>query len=332
MSKKIKYTADTIPRHMCPVPFTSLIFNPDGNVGCCRERTNFDTVGNIKNQTVEEIWNGEEIRAWRREFLEGEPKRCKVQMEQRKCNLQEFDLLMLPETDFSEFQINPPLRISPDFNGQCNLECKMCKIWTMDNGLYDKLGFWIEAEEKYFPHIKFLDPLAGEPFIQKDLFRLIKKMKEKSPHATWRFTTNGHWKFNDYISDHLDMIENIYSIQTSIDAATPELYARVRRKGILSVVLENLKQQQRYRATRISRNMSGYNMLTIMTVIRDNWHEVPSMIELMDSFKTEYHFNKCNGPEELMLQTLPVEEQVEILDFFHSRVAAKNMAKLYTVM
>lgn len=332
MSNKKRYTLEDMPEHFCPVPFTSLILNPDGKVGCCRERTNHDSVGNIKESSLEEIWNGEEIRAWRREFLEGNVKRCKVHMEQRQCNTQKFNAILLPYTDFSEYQETPPIRLSPDFNGQCNLECKMCKIWQMDNGLYDQIGFWVEAEEKYFEHLKFLDPLAGEPFIQKDLYRLIQIMKQKSPSATWRFTTNGHWKFNDYIRRHLDMIENIYSIQTSIDGATPELYARIRKKGTLTTVIENLNEQLRYRKERIAKGMSDFQMLTMMTVIRDNWHEIPAMIKLMNEIGTEAHFIKCNGPSELMLVTLPVEEKEDILDFLFSHVPANEMWRTFRVI
>ena len=100
----LTYTFDNIPRKLCPIPFTTLIFNPDGQVGCCRERTNHDTIGNIKDQNWQKIWNGEEIRKWRREFLSGGPTRCDEHMKTRLCNLNDYNRLLLPFTEFKEFQ------------------------------------------------------------------------------------------------------------------------------------------------------------------------------------------------------------------------------------
>jgi cyclic pyranopterin phosphate synthase len=329
---KQHYTFEDAPDCLCPIPFTTLIFNPDGKVGCCRERTNHDVVGNIKESSWEEIWNGEEIRAWRREFLSGDIKRCKNLIQTRMCNLNDYNRLLLPYTTFTEYQEKPPIHISPDFNGKCNLECVMCKIWQMDNGLYDRLGFWTDAEENLFPNIKFVDPLAGEPFIQKDLYRLIRILKKKASNARWRFTTNGHWKFTDYITKHLDMIEDIHCIQTSIDGATPEMYARVRKNGKLSVVLKNLEDQKKYNEERKAKGRKTFKMMQMMTVIRENWKEIPLMCRLMESMNVNYHFIKCDGPDDMMIVTLPLKDRLTILDYLFNNLEDRDYVHVSRVL
>ncbi len=328
-----KYTRDTIPANCCPVPFTTLILNPNGDVGCCRERTNREVLGNIKEQSIEEIWNGEEMRAWRREFIEGNVVRCKSQIEERKCNLQDYNLMMLPKTEFTEYQKRMPIRISPDFNGKCNLQCVMCDIWKMENGLYDKIGFWQQAKEtSFFEGVDFIDPLAGEPFVQRDFYRLISLMKESSPDAFWRITTNGHWSLSKYIANHLDNIKNLYSIQTSIDGATCKTYSSIRRKGDLNFVIKNLVEQKEYNESRVKRGMRPFDQLVIMTVMRENWKEIPLMIEKMASLEIDCTFNKCNGPEEMMLTTLPIDERKEIVEYLFENVAVKDIYRTYTVI
>lgn len=85
-----------VPENFCPVPFASLTFNPAGNVGCCREQGAGHSVGNIREQTVDEIWNGEKVRAWRREFLTGNIKTCAEQIRHRQCNKTIFNQELVP--------------------------------------------------------------------------------------------------------------------------------------------------------------------------------------------------------------------------------------------
>lgn len=321
------------PKCFCPVPFTNLVLSPDGSVGCCRDLAGHGNFGNIQDKSYEELWNCEEIRAWRREFLEGNiSERCKKNIAHTKCNTQEFNKYLLPYVEYTEYQDQLPVRLSPNFNGKCNLECVMCDSWTLGSGLYDTINFWENAEEKYFGNVKFVTPFSGEPFVQKDFYRLIRIMKTKSPDAMWELTTNGQWKLNNYVKKHLDMMGNIYSLQTSLDGATPAVFADVRRKGVLSKTLDNIEQQKIYRKERISRGLNNFEMSTMTTVIKKNWHEVPLIIKLMESLEVESQFLKCSGAEEQMIINYPLEMKLEVLDHFFSEIESKHMWRLFRVI
>ena len=56
--------------NFCLLPFTHLSTRVDGNVApCCRS---LDTVGNVKDNTLEEIWNGPNMQELREQFINNE--------------------------------------------------------------------------------------------------------------------------------------------------------------------------------------------------------------------------------------------------------------------
>lgn len=324
----------TLPPFFCPMPFSTLILNPDGRVGFCRERTNNDIIGNIKEQSLMEIWNGEAIRKVRREFLSGKIETCCEQIRDRRCFEQNFNQAILPHIEFSEYQKNPPIRLSPDFNGQCNLQCVMCNIWQLPNGLYDELDFWKNAEKDIFPNLLMLDPLAGEPFIQKDFYRLLDIMAKINPDCVWRFTTNLHWEFNDKIKKTLDNVKNIFGFICSIDAFTPETYHRIRQPGHLEIVHKCLDQLIQYRRERIIRlgPQQKFGITVAMALQRDNWHEAPDFMRWAHALGVEPGLQGVYFPEPLSIFKIPsLEKRKEILDFLISEMDFRDLIHIYRI-
>lgn len=323
-----------LPPGICPAPFTTLIVNPDGRVGFCRERSNDDVVGNIKEESLWDIWNGEKLRSIRREFLEGNIVTCKKQINDRRCNNQCFNQVILPYTDFSEVQNNPPLRFSPDFNGECNLKCMTCNIWQLPNGLYDEIGFWDMAKEKLYPFVKIMDPLAGEPFIQKDFFRLIDMMSSINPECAWRFTTNAHWKFTDKIKNALDKVKHIYGFIISVDAATPETYAKVRAPGSIHIVWETTKKIIEYRNERAEKlgPEQKFGITVAMALHRGNWHEAPQFMRWGHSLGVEPALQGVYFPEEISIFKIKdLEERKKIIEYFIKEMDYKDLIHIYRI-
>ncbi|MEQ1875606.1 MAG: SPASM domain-containing protein [Bdellovibrionia bacterium] len=316
---KPNFTKDNLPDWFCPVPFANLIFNPWGNVGACREQGNDNHVGDAREQSWQEIWNGEKIRAWRREFLTGNIKTCADHIRHRKCNKEAFSQKLIEYIELSEIQTTPPKRISPDFNGHCNLQCGMCTIWKQPNGLYDKLNFWEDAEKNLFPYLKQVDPLAGEPFIQKDTFRLMDIMGRVNPQAVWRITTNGHWKFTQFIKDKLNKIV-VSTINVSLDAVTQETYRKIRKNGDIEVVLKTIDDLVEYRQERMSKGDVSFNMNINMTVQTQNWREMGAFVRLALVKNSIPLVLMLYRPAEFSLLKLPLEERQEIVDFYFDTI------------
>jgi uncharacterized Fe-S cluster-containing radical SAM superfamily protein len=62
---------------VCPEPFSKLAINWNGSVSvCCVDWSWGTVVGDVMHQTIDAIWNGEQLRRFRKTHLEG--KRCEI--------------------------------------------------------------------------------------------------------------------------------------------------------------------------------------------------------------------------------------------------------------
>jgi cyclic pyranopterin phosphate synthase len=322
MAQGPKFTKENLPDWFCPVPFAGIIFNPEGNVTACRELGASHWLGDIRKESWQEIWNGEGFRSLRREFLTGNVRTCATHIRHRKCHKDFWNRALLEHIDLSEIQAHPPIRISPDFNGRCNLECEMCVVWKKPNGLYDELEFWDDAEKSLFPFLQQVDPLSGEPFVQKDTYRLMEFMAKTNPKAAWKITTNAHWKFTPYIRERLDGI-NLWRLNISVDSLDPENYARIRKGGDLKLVLKTIDDLVRYREERIKAGGSEFiiNINTLAQV--HNWWEMGDFVKFVRDRKSYLFPQFLYEPEELSLLSLSAPERREIMEHYWKTIPAE---------
>lgn len=62
--------------HVCPYPWTHLQIASNGDVvPCCRDLRHKTVLGNLREQNVEDVWNGTVMTALRRDLLAGRPNR-----------------------------------------------------------------------------------------------------------------------------------------------------------------------------------------------------------------------------------------------------------------
>jgi len=66
-------------RLVCPEPFKTLSINFNGDVSiCCVDWSMATTVGNVKNESLPDIWNGQRIRDFRKTHIEGQRNKLKA--------------------------------------------------------------------------------------------------------------------------------------------------------------------------------------------------------------------------------------------------------------
>ena len=303
-----------LPANFCHVPFAALILEPDGRVGSCRIKGTEFPVGNLNESTLEEIWNGPRIRQWRREFLNGDVKMCRKEVRHTRCHTCAEYNELLPEVEATEYQTRPPLRLALNFNGHCNLECQMCHIWKEPNGLYDARGWWDQAE-KWVGGIQELELLSGEPFIQKDTYRLIDLVAERNPSCRWSITTNGHWRLTDGIRRALDKIRFKHLI-VSLDSLNPTTYSKIRKLGRLEVPLANLDRLLEYDQSRIERGLGPLNIYLSFLIQRDNWRELGDFHEFAKRKGTRIFRIFLYEPRKHSLLSLRLAERERIVEHY----------------
>lgn len=307
----------------CLVPFTTIILEPNGSVGICRHKGTKFSMGNIKDESILDIWNGENVRRWRREFLQGEAQICRQEIDHRHCNLCPQNNKLLDDVDFSEYQTRPILKLTANFNGFCNLQCQMCDVWKLPNGLYNEMNFWGPAEKEIFPHLKEIDMLSGEPFLQTDTYRLIDAVSNVNKDCLWTITTNAHWKLNKRIKSYLDKIK-LKVLVISIDSLIPEVYHEIRYPGQLSVVLENLDRILEYNKEREERGLGSFDISVNFLIMKNNWKEAESAVDFFSSKGIHPLITYCYEPIEYSLSSLNESQKMEILNFYLESIKEWN--------
>jgi cyclic pyranopterin phosphate synthase len=303
------------PQKFCIMPFVNIILEPTGSIGICRQKGTDFSMGNIKDGGLKKVWNNDKIRAWRRDFLDGKAEVCDRELRHRQCQLCPQLNQLLPHASLKEVIESPPLRLTANLNGKCNLECQMCHIWQMPNDVYNEENFWGPAREMMFPYLKEVDMLSGEPFIQADTFRLIDEISNVNPDCEWSFTTNAHWLLNKKIIGALEKVK-VKNLMISIDSLDHATYAKIRKKGNLDLVLRNLELLQAYEQDRISRGLSNFSMNLNITIQKDNWREAKDMIDWGLERNLHPLFIFCYEPLQHSLLSLSRDQRREILDCY----------------
>ena len=169
---------------LCPVPWMHLAFEPSGRViPCCLTSPHKEaTVGKLGEDTVESIWNGDQMKTLRKEMINGiEPKIC------NKCFDQERVTGESGRThhsrDFPQVLKDIPKITEPDgtcntmelkywdfrFSNLCNFKCRSCgpnysSTWVPDA---KKLG-WITEQDKVW-NIESVDDLSNFDFLKEQI-------------------------------------------------------------------------------------------------------------------------------------------------------------------
>lgn len=335
MSKKVFHTPEEVlklfkdrklPSNFCIVPFTNLIFNPGGRISVCRQKGTDHSIGHLDKNSVDEIWNNEYIKTWREEFLTGNVKICSNEQNQQACHLSSTNYHFFEKAEFNIIQEKKLLKITANFNGQCNLECKMCHVWQMENGYYDKNNFWENAETDFFPYIKEIELLSGEPFIQKDTYRLIDIISAVNNDCYWSFTTNAHWKLNDVVIKSLDRIK-IKNIIISVDSLKPDIFAEIRMGGSLKKLLQTIDDLLLYEKNRLEQNKSSLGLTLHFLAMRDNFLEALDVISFCEAKGLRHCLRTLEAPESLSVLTLPYDERQELLNTFVGRASCAQLKK-----
>ncbi|MBY0555323.1 SPASM domain-containing protein [bacterium] len=317
----------SLPSNFCPVPFTTLLLDPAGQVGMCRHHGQQTFIGNIKNNTILEIWNSEKAIQWRKEFLQNNVKICDPLLFDRRCNLTNNWNDLLPYAELSEIQTQPFLRLTANLNGRCNLTCQTCKVWEMPNGLYTEENFWGPAKEAIFPYLKYVDMLGGEPFFQSDTFRLMEEVHAVNPDCLWDITTNMHWQHKDKILDKINLM-NFKNINISLDSLIPEIFNKIRKPGRLDVFLKNLELLLSAR----DQKKNSFEISLNCVVQKDNWTELKNILNFCEEREIKPHFFHVRDPFEFSLLDLDQSQRIKILDFYLSTFVSSDIAFMYRVI
>lgn len=216
----------------CILPWTHLMIQPNGNIQPCCMTPHDMPIGNTKDDTLEEVWNGFVMKNIRKKMFKGErPMLC------NRCYLMEDNGAISPRINMTEkFQSEIEKMIEKTdretghnsdfalkywdfrFSNICNFKCRMCGTFASSKWVDDEsaihgkshnglMNFRSESKEDIMEYVdKFINDVqeiyfaGGEPLIMDEHYTILEKLiKAGRTDVILRYNTNfSHIKFKKW--------------------------------------------------------------------------------------------------------------------------------------
>ncbi len=280
----------------CSKPFDNFEINPDGSVAVCCHAWLPQKIGNIAEQGLWEVWNSDIAQRIRASILDGSYRYCVAE----ECGaIQAGTLPKCAEVQdprhrtYIDQQLTkldePPFLFNLGYDESCNLSCPSCRqalVLHTQGPEYEKrariqrtLVDTLLTEPHDHP-MRLNITFSGDPLGSK-LFRdlLVNLDGRKFPGLEVTLQTNGVLFTREAWARLEKLHGNFRGIAVSVDAATPETYAYIRRGGNWNKLLENLRFMCELLAE------SRLRWVTLEYVVQHrNYRELPSAVEMARAF------------------------------------------------
>lgn len=193
------------PAPLCVLPWMHAYVGATGDVHlCCIALGPENSLGNLRDQSITEIFASGPVDAIRRQMLRGEwPSQCRGCQHRESLGLSSFRQSSNSEHSVYVRQLitdpgalRPAIRsLDLRLNNICNFKCRSCGYmasnrWFGDHNLinpefkllqsyqgFDKeASFWTEFDQKVLPALEEITLAGGEPLLSQSQYRLLEKL------------------------------------------------------------------------------------------------------------------------------------------------------------
>lgn len=309
----------------CHKPFEHFETLPNGSVHLCCSGWLPKSIGNIKTQTWQEIWNSSEAQEIRQSIHDGSyrfcnPTTCPILagggLNEREV-IADPDFRQIAEEEKVVLATGPRfINFSHDYS--CNLACPTCRK--------DKYVAKGAEREELMRLADTLLPLmndtpsiismtgSGDPFGSQHFRHLIKHFKKRDAPAL-DLQTNGVL-FDQRAWDDLELDGKVRNVLVSMDASSEDVYAVVRRFGDFGRLMDNL----RFIADLRRRGKIAYLRLDYVVQAR-NYRDIPGFIGIARALGVDQvYFNPITNwgtftPQEFAREVIWSPEHPEFTEF-----------------
>lgn len=265
----------------------SLYVYADGTTRICCW-TNGEKAGNLIDNTVPEIYQGERAKNLRERLLKQDYSLCRVD----ECHYLMTGLINEFQTELegiSEY----PKRLCLDFENYCNYKCTSCTIRHINEGKTKE-----ELERNYdiiesrirqaMPYAKMINANGlGELFVSKRTLRLLSEWEPIAPieECSVLLETNGSL----FDEEHWKQIENLgkYNLHVAITVMSFEEPVYQRLSGV-NYPIEKIESNLKF--VKSLREKGIIDFLTIATVVQaENFRTLPQFAQrCIEEFGADY--------------------------------------------
>lgn len=257
----------------CTQPFTHIEIYENGDVfNCCPAFLDYKSIGNIFENSFEQVWNSEKVIELREKVLNNDfslcSDLCPRKLEENKSPREEH---------FNPTMIEYPKIISISSDNICNVRCKICRDDFFKSPISDEV-FESKIKDTILPIFKNAHSIrfgcSGEPFASRKEKTLMKSISETYPNIKYHIHTNGILG-DKKLLDELGIYEKINIMTVSIHSASRWTYNKIVRGGNYDKMLKNLKLYSEMKEQNLIDNLR-----MIFVVYSENYKEMPKFIEL----------------------------------------------------
>ncbi|MFN8050289.1 MAG: radical SAM protein [Acidimicrobiales bacterium] len=316
----------------CAAPSAAMYLDQRGDVRACCWNS-LHPMGNVENDTLHDIWFGgraDELRAALAADDYSLGCHACAQMAARGN-----DALVFARS-FDHLPVTTPLgypsEISFAMSNTCNLQCVMCRgEWSssiraqrehlppLPEVYHDR--FFDELRE-FLPHLTSAKFLGGEPFLQRETYRIWDLMTELGLRIPCSVTTNAT-QWSPRVERALDA--HPVSITVSLDGMSAATYESIRVGASHEAVMANVA-----RFHEAARRHDTFFSLT-WCLMPDNWHEFGDYLLLADRLDCVAGVNTVPEPRrstssgcrwsssETIVATLETEERTRLRGLSRNR-------------
>lgn len=331
----------------CMIPWIHLHAWPDGRAyPCCLAKAEHP-VGNLKEQTMKEVWNAEPMRNMRTNMLNDRPcKECGDCYEQESHGFasmrnnsnknfgQHIDEVdhTLPDGSLPNFKLH---YWDVRFSNICNLKCRSCgsifssrwydddvKLWgkalrprVQFAGRHDD-DIWEQMQE-HIPHLDQIYFAGGEPLIMEEHNRILKLLIEKG-NTKVRLIYNTNLTELKYKRESvLELWKHFPSVCVAASLDDMGKRAAVIRSGTdwaeVEQNIRDLKRECPHIDFMISPTLSIMNIWNFV-----NFHRY--MVDQEFIRPGDLNVNILQGPKEYRIDNLPMDIKLEFKEQFEQHI------------
>ncbi len=235
---------------ICAEPFEKIETDYDGSVYfCCAHHSSSKTtpensfsLGNIFENSFEEIWNSNKAIEIRTKILNNDYSLC------TNCVRKQNPTVFFKEksSDLKPVLEKYPIEVRLSHDEECNVNCIFCRERIQRNS-EDKVKKYDELIDSLFiPLLKdaqFINPnISGDVFASKHSRKLVKSIADRYPNIKFEILTNGVLATPNMLKE-LNLLAGgkIRNLVISIHAVTKETYNKIVRSGNFDMLMQNIE-------------------------------------------------------------------------------------------
>ncbi len=239
--------------------------------------------------------------------------------------------------------VNPPSNVLFIVGRKCNSRCIMCDIWKSKENKEESLGQIKKIiNEAYSLGVKNITFTGGEPFLRKDIFKIINYASKKGLNTT--IVTNGTLLNKNLIKQILK--SGLNSIYFSIDG-TKAVNDKIRGKegmfgkaiGNMRNLLEIKNRKLRVSVISVLMNQNLEDILDLIALVK-KMHVDSFVMQPIHPYESESAFNITSDKSNLLIpkskykkidRTIDklVELKKENLEFIENSVTYLELARRF---